>query len=269
MRRYEGDGQLAYMARRGDVDYVLTPDSDLIVHRVPRVMLTPPPGSGSRLDFTSGDIVYYIPCAEIAKRCSPANAKKLGAWNLKKATQVKWLLGCIQKHGLEILQTLGVVVGCDYSGSGFPGVALGKALPVLYEHGCDVETVVNALWAKHRPTPPRAKRRRGGASAPPVAPVASTGVTVGSPAHKEQLLTLLKGAALCFEHALAYDADQRKVVEISGTLDANQLADLANLVGVVPPPEIAEKIALGMVSARVNEEGGYDELEDCADMRGA
>lgn len=37
MRRYEGDGQLARLARTGAVDYVLTVDSDLFIHRCPNV----------------------------------------------------------------------------------------------------------------------------------------------------------------------------------------------------------------------------------------
>ena len=68
MRRYEGDGQLARLARTGAVDYVLTVDSDLFIHRCPNVVLIPGSRSPHRLDFSSGESVYHIPVAEIEKK---------------------------------------------------------------------------------------------------------------------------------------------------------------------------------------------------------
>jgi len=41
---YEADGQLAWMAKNGEIDYILTIDSDLLVHNCPRVLMRMSPG---------------------------------------------------------------------------------------------------------------------------------------------------------------------------------------------------------------------------------
>ncbi len=76
VRRYEGDGQLAHLARTGAVDYVLTVDSDLFIHRCPNVVLIPGSKAPQRLCFSTGESVYHIPVAEIEKKVK-ANARKL------------------------------------------------------------------------------------------------------------------------------------------------------------------------------------------------
>ena len=243
VRRYEGDGQLAHLARTGAVDYVLTVDSDLFIHRCPNVVLIPGSKAPQRLCFSTGESVYHIPVAEIEKKVK-ANARKLKLDQLTGRNDLRtWLAGCIAKHGLKVLRTLAVVIGCDYSGNGFPGVGPAKALPAVYAEGCDVAAVTRRLWAEHKPRP---KRGTDAAAAPTL----------------QSLLSLFENAVKCFDHALAYDIAKKEVVELSGDLDAGALAALAPLVGQVPAPDIAQKIALGIVSPRTHEDlSGVDGMD--------
>jgi 5'-3' exonuclease len=142
---YEGDGQLAHMARTGLVDFVLTPDSDLIVHRVPHVLVTPASRSQESLNFTTGDHVYYFPLETL---CGSADAEARCQAGGKLDPHV-WLAGCLKAHGPRILRLLAFVVGCDYSGGGIRDIGMVKVLPVLFRYGDNTAAVLKALAASH------------------------------------------------------------------------------------------------------------------------
>eukprot|EP01052_Picozoa_sp_SAG31_P028744 SAG31_NODE_2799_length_5080_cov_2.022485_4_plen_532_part_00 len=81
---FEADGQLALMARTGQVDHVLTVDSDLIAHGCPSLWMIPPPVRlvtrvlrfGCSLDQMSAD--FGVPTV-IATRAFKSTAKALSA----------------------------------------------------------------------------------------------------------------------------------------------------------------------------------------------
>ena len=153
---FEGDGQLALMSKQKICDYVLTPDSDLIVHGCAEVLITPI-GGDDRLHFNTGDIVYHIPvhrlCSDLIEtrqlreQCegelsAAADGKVVQA---SVQDQARWMGACLAKHGVQGLRTCATLLGCDYSDAGYPGVGMAKLLPVLLAEGPSVTGVFAAL----------------------------------------------------------------------------------------------------------------------------
>jgi 5'-3' exonuclease len=259
---FEGDGQLALMSRHMQVDYVLTPDSDLIVHGCTEVLLTPI-GGDDRLRFDTGDIVYHLPvkklCSDLMEtrqlreQCEDALATAAAAGKTISASeedQARWMGACLSKHGIPGLRTLAVLLGCDYSGGGYPGVGMAKLLPVLLSAGPSVTSVFAALEKSYPPpgafvpdTPPppglvvaiavrlgnkkslgfqEAKqeaetwssgqrgRRRTKLTGDMVKNALKVAKAAGSPG-RDELLKAFCDAELIFKHSLAYDLKRHKV----------------------------------------------------------
>ena len=157
---FEGDGQLALMARQRQVSFVLTPDSDLIVHGCAHVLITPI-GGDDRLHFNTGDIVYSFPVEKMSSdlvetRQMLEECERLVATGSKpplagEDDQGKWMGACLAKHGIPglRLRACAVLLGSDYSAGGYPNVGMAKLLPVLLHAGPTVDAVFTALEAKY------------------------------------------------------------------------------------------------------------------------
>ena len=98
MAPYEADAQLAYLARHGLADLIITEDSDLVLFGCPRILFKMDAGG-------SGQLIE-----------SSALPLSLGA--------------SADKFSLERLRLACIVSGCDYLAS-LPGVGLGKASKLL------------------------------------------------------------------------------------------------------------------------------------------
>jgi exonuclease-1 len=62
---YEADGQLAFMAREGEIDYVQTIDSDLLAHGCPRVLMRMSPGGWC--DLYDRASLWLLLCSEFSE----------------------------------------------------------------------------------------------------------------------------------------------------------------------------------------------------------
>ena len=303
---FEADSQLALMSRQRQVSHVLTTDSDLVVHGCSSVLLAPMGNPDDSLDFGTGDLVYHVHgekllggfmegtmarqrCEEQLKAARPPKkkkkAKKKAAMAVGAEHRHEWMAACIQEHGIIALRTLAVILGSDYNGSGYPGVGMSKALPVVFEKaGAGIDAVFEELRrlvplaadfeAAAAPSQPVLEAARAVLSADPrkgidksitelraqkrvSRAVAEAAVRTVKAENAPSAAAIRAGMVLAmaaYEHALAYDIMLRRVVPISsaddsvvteGAQDDDELRQLASIIGAAPPDALAEEIALG------------------------
>ncbi|XP_037087909.1 exonuclease 1-like [Pollicipes pollicipes] len=113
---YEADAQLAFLARNGIADLVITEDSDLVLFGCPRILFKMDAAGNGRLIESSA-----LPLS---------------------------LGGSADKFSLERLRLVCILSGCDYLAS-LPGVGLGKASKLLVRAAgaADVTAILDKLPA--------------------------------------------------------------------------------------------------------------------------
>ena len=276
---YEADSQLALMSRRRQVSHVLTTDSDLAVHGCRSVLLAPMGGGDDHFNFETGDLVYHVHVEKLmggwaegklaADECKATlealTSKKTKAISVGEQERHKWMAACVHEHGIVALRTLAAVLGCDYNGSGYPGVGIAKALPVVLDKaGAGVDAVfaelrrvvplvadyqapsapskrlLEAARAVLREHPRKAigtsvtdvKARYGRRCTPVEAEAAIRTARAEAAPSAATIRDGMVRAMAAYEHALAYDIMLRRVVPISSADESVETA------GALDPDEL-------------------------------
>eukprot|EP01050_Picozoa_sp_SAG11_P004866 SAG11_NODE_322_length_10757_cov_2.841809_7_plen_407_part_00 len=225
----EADSQLAYMARSGQIDHVLTVDSDLIAHGCPSVLLIPAPSrrardmaqpAADRFDFTTGTVVHHFVLDALCSLAS-AHTELAAAQPQPKPTDpaclALWLGAILAKHGASSLQLYGAIVTCDYgSVTGAGPTAAAKALLDIPSIDDDSimplsATLSAAVGVEYRRTilHTRKKELLGEDTARP------TKVAARAPGAAAAVIAMLiRRTLVCFRDALAFDREKKQVVTL-------------------------------------------------------
>ena len=234
----EADGQLAQLAKSGQVDHVLTCDSDLIAHGCPSVLLIPASGRQSHqqpdwLDWQTGGVVHHYQLSVLCS-CNLAPEQLAAKQPKPKATETAglalWLAAILAKHGPVALQVYGALTGCDYGsvcGAG-PAVAT-AALHNLSALGNIEElskAVSRALGPGYRARILHELEKE--VHGPEAAAPAAGGPEAAAPA----IALTVRRTLVCFGDALVYD--QRPSVKRVVSLRAVAAAITAGGVDALP-----------------------------------
>ena len=241
----EADGQLAHLARTGQVDHVLTIDSDLVAHGCPSVLMIPavgrraradgdgrpaPRSEGDRFDFTTGRTIHLY---KMAALCSDSSAAAVlaAAEGPPKASEAEglaiWLGAMLHRAaspatGHGVLQVFGAIVKCDYGT--VKGAGPQFAVEVMHEHfkpGVDggwANAVAAALSKKvglenrRKILHEEAKAEHGDDA---VAPDRAEVRARGDDAAKAAIKLIIKRTLVCFREPLVFDQPTRQVLLLS------------------------------------------------------
>ena len=133
---YEADPQLAYMARRGVVDVVLTVDSDLIALGTPVTVLN--------VNYYSGDC-FVVKFEDLVGGAytKPGDAEHV-------ITFARLLHG----HSIDAIHLYAVLAGCDYKFTHVHGIGVKGAVRLIDDCGLVLEDIDRKVREKFRDAVP-------------------------------------------------------------------------------------------------------------------
>ena len=139
--KYLADAQLGYMYKQGDIDFVITRDSDLVLFGVKRAWYKfEPNGKGHYLDLTK--LSTYSPSE--SNQNGPGNGKRKSKKKNNKKMDLCYYLK--KNNTLKDMIHVCVLSGCDYVES-LPGIGLKTAVKHCSEYS-RIDRMIHTLMSK-------------------------------------------------------------------------------------------------------------------------